>query len=40
MVGDTSIPLIPRKTFFGNANALSPQLSPDGRWLVLDRPRQ
>jgi hypothetical protein len=34
MVGDTSVPLIPRKTFFENANALSPKLSPDGRWLA------
>ena len=38
MVGDASIPLIPRKTFFGNANALSPQLSPDGRWLAWIAP--
>jgi dipeptidyl aminopeptidase/acylaminoacyl peptidase len=34
MVGDTGIPLIPRKTFFENANALNPLLSPDGRWLA------
>jgi acetyl esterase/lipase len=34
MVGDTTIPLIPRKTFFENANALNPRLSPDGRWLA------
>jgi dipeptidyl aminopeptidase/acylaminoacyl peptidase len=34
MAGDTSIPLIPRKTFFENANALNPLLSPDGRWLA------
>jgi Tol biopolymer transport system component len=34
MVGDTSIPLIPRKTFFENANALNPRFSPDGRWLA------
>src|ERR1700692_4292881 len=27
-------PLIPRKTFFENANALNPQISPDGRWLA------
>ena len=27
------IPLIPRRTFFENASALGPQLSPDGRWL-------
>ena len=38
MVGHASIPLIPRKTFFGNANALSPQLSPDGRWLAWIAP--
>ena len=30
MAGDTSIPLIPRKTFFENASRLNPQLSPDG----------
>jgi acylaminoacyl-peptidase len=29
-----SIPLIPRKTLFGNARALNPRLSPDGRWLA------
>jgi Tol biopolymer transport system component len=34
MIGDTSIPLIPRKTFFENADALNPLLSPDGRWLA------
>jgi len=34
MLGDTSIPLIPRRTFFENANALNPLLSPDGRWLA------
>ena len=34
MVGHTDIPLIPRKTFFENANALNPKLSPDGRWLA------
>ena len=34
MIGDTSIPLIPRKTFFENAEALNPLLSPDGRWLA------
>ena len=34
MVDHTSIPLIPRKTFFENANALNPRLSPDGRWLA------
>ena len=33
MVDASKIPLIPRKTFFENANALSPRLSPDGRWL-------
>ena len=38
MVGHASIPLIPRKTFFGNANALNPQLSPDGRWLAWIAP--
>jgi dipeptidyl aminopeptidase/acylaminoacyl peptidase len=38
MVGHDSIPLIPRKTFFGNANALNPQLSPDGRWLAWIAP--
>ena len=31
---DTSIPLIPRKTFFENPNAFNPRLSPDGRWLA------
>ena len=34
MVGDPTITLIPRKTFFENANALNPRLSPDGRWLA------
>jgi dipeptidyl aminopeptidase/acylaminoacyl peptidase len=34
MAGHTNIPLIPRKTFFENANALNPKLSPDGRWLT------
>jgi acylaminoacyl-peptidase len=29
-----NVPLIPRKTFFENANALNPKLSPDGRWLA------
>ena len=29
---------IPRKTFFGNANALNPQLSPEGRWLAWIAP--
>jgi acylaminoacyl-peptidase len=29
-----NVPLIPRKTFFENPNATSPQLSPDGRWLA------
>ena len=38
MVGHASIPLIPRQTFFGNANALDPQLSPDGRWLAWIAP--
>ena len=34
MTDSTDIPLIPRKTFFENANALNPRLSPDGRWLA------
>jgi acylaminoacyl-peptidase len=34
MVGDPTITLIPRRTFFENANALNPRLSPDGRWLA------
>ena len=34
MSGHSSISLIPRKTFFGNAEALNPKLSPDGRWLA------
>jgi dipeptidyl aminopeptidase/acylaminoacyl peptidase len=34
MADSTSIPLIPRKAFFENANAVSPELSPDGRWLA------
>ena len=34
MSGHSSISLIPRKTFFGNAEALNPRLSPDGRWLA------
>jgi dipeptidyl aminopeptidase/acylaminoacyl peptidase len=33
MTGDP-VPLIPRKIFFENANALSPRLSPDGRWIA------
>ena len=33
MVGDDGIPLIPRRTFFGNANAVNPRLSPDACWL-------
>lgn len=32
MAGAT-VPLIPRKTFFENAYALNPKLSPDRRWL-------
>ncbi len=27
-------PLIPRRVFFENANALDPKLSPDGQWLT------
>jgi dipeptidyl aminopeptidase/acylaminoacyl peptidase len=34
MVDDNTVPLIPRKTFFENANALDPRLSPDGCWLA------
>jgi hypothetical protein len=34
MVDRTGVPLIPRKTFFENANAVNPKLSPDGRWLT------
>jgi dipeptidyl aminopeptidase/acylaminoacyl peptidase len=34
MGGQTDSPLIPRKMFFENANALYPRLSPDGRWLA------
>jgi len=34
VVGGNTIALIPRKTFFENANALNPRLSPDGRWLA------
>ena len=34
VVGGSTIPLIPRKTFFENANALNPRLSPDGRWIA------
>src|SRR6185295_4762767 len=33
-VAGDPIPLIPRKTFFENAHALNPRLSPDGRWLA------
>jgi hypothetical protein len=32
MVGPAGTPLIPRKSFFENANALNPKLSPDGHW--------
>jgi dipeptidyl aminopeptidase/acylaminoacyl peptidase len=38
MINDTGVPLIPRKTFFENANALSPRLSPDGRWIAWIAP--
>src|SRR6476659_1970398 len=34
----SDVPLIPRKLFFENANALSPILSPDGRWLAWIAP--
>ncbi|MCC3246468.1 S9 family peptidase [Methylocystis sp. WRRC1] len=34
MSNERTIPLIPRRTFFENASASSPQLSPDGRWLA------
>ena len=34
MAREPDVPLIPRKTFFENANALNPRLSPDGRWLA------
>jgi dipeptidyl aminopeptidase/acylaminoacyl peptidase len=34
MISDTPIPLIPRRTFFENAHAINPRLSPDGRWLA------
>jgi acylaminoacyl-peptidase len=34
VAGDNTIPLIPRQTFFENANALNPRLSPDGLWLT------
>lgn len=33
MLHDASSLLIPRKTLFGNADALDPRLSPDGSWL-------
>jgi dipeptidyl aminopeptidase/acylaminoacyl peptidase len=38
MGGQTDIPLIPRQAFFENANAFSPQLSPDGHWLAWIAP--
>jgi dipeptidyl aminopeptidase/acylaminoacyl peptidase len=34
MTSDTGVPLIPRKTFFENAKALDPRLSPDGQWIA------
>jgi dipeptidyl aminopeptidase/acylaminoacyl peptidase len=34
MANESRIPLIPRRTFFENANALSPRISPDGGWLA------
>jgi dipeptidyl aminopeptidase/acylaminoacyl peptidase len=34
MAGQSSIPLIPRQTFFENPNAANPGLSPNGRWLA------
>ena len=30
----SNVPLIPRRVFFGNPQALDPILSPDGRWLA------
>jgi dipeptidyl aminopeptidase/acylaminoacyl peptidase len=32
-MSDSDVPLISRKTFFENATALYPRLSPDGRWI-------
>jgi acylaminoacyl-peptidase len=34
MASESSIPFIARRTFFENANALSPRISPDGLWLA------
>ena len=34
MSDHSAVPLIPRQTFFENANALDPSISPDGRWLA------
>ena len=34
VAGGNTISQIPRKTFFENANALNPRLSPDGHWLA------
>jgi dipeptidyl aminopeptidase/acylaminoacyl peptidase len=34
MASARSVPLIPRRTFFENANALRPRISPDGLWLA------
>jgi hypothetical protein len=34
MANKSSIPFIARRTFFENANALSPRISPDGLWLA------
>lgn len=33
MTAPTPVPLIPRQTFFENAHALNPKISPDGNWL-------
>jgi hypothetical protein len=34
MPNESSVPLIARRTFFENANAVSPRVSPDGLWLA------
>ena len=38
MAALSDVPLISRKTLFGNASHLEPKLSPDGRWLAITQP--
>jgi len=38
MVAQTAVPLIPREVLFGNPEKVSPQISPDGRYLAYIAP--